>query len=189
MANLSYIDTVKSISTGWLFTKRDWLDKIDTITDKVVFSFLILAFVGSLSLIYFQGETKNSNEKAIGYVIFPIVILFGLYSLIRKTTENRLICIKTPFAGHRNKEFLLDFMRQNGYDFVRGSKEVIIADVEESISFNKIWKKTVTFIIADNKLYFNIVKKYPILNPPVLFTHLFLKRDLKKYFVNQALTK
>ncbi len=186
MANLSYIDTVKSTTTGWLIIKRDWLDKIDAITDKIVFSTLLISFVGCLSLIYFQGEIKNSNEKAIAYVVFPIAILFGLYGLFRKITENRLISFTTHFVGHRNKELLLLFLEQKGYDSVRGNKEVIIADVEESLSFNKIWKKTITFIVADNKIYLNIVKKYPVLNPPVLFTHLFLKRDLKKYFGDKA---
>lgn len=161
-------------------------DKIDAITDKIVFSSLLISFVGYLFLIYFQGEIKNSNEKAVAYVIFPIAILFALYGLFRKITENRLISFHTPFVEHRNKELLLVFLEENGYDFARGNKEVVIADFEESLSFNKFWKKTITFIVADNKIYFNIVKKYPILNPPVLFTHLFLKRNLKKYFGNKA---
>jgi hypothetical protein len=186
MANLSYIDTVKSTTTGWLIIKRDWLDKIDAITDKIVFSSLLISFVGCLFLIYFQGEIKNSSEKAISYVVFPIAILFGLYSLFRKITENRLTSFTTDFAGPRNKELLLIFLEQKGYDSVSGNKEVVITDVEETLSFNKIWKKTITFIVADNKIYFNIVKKYPVLNPPVLFTHLFLKRDLKKYFGDKA---
>ena len=184
MANLSYIDTVKSTATGWLIIKRDWLDKIDAITDKIVFSSLLISFVGCLFLIYFQGEIKNSNEKAVAYVVFPIAILFGLYGLFRKIAENRLISFGTQFAGHRNKELLLMFLEQKGYDFVRGNKEVVIADVEESLSFNKFWKKSITFIVADNKIYFNLVKKYPILNPPVIYTLIF-KTGLKKIFWRQ----
>ncbi len=186
MVNLTYIDTTKSIDKGRLIMKLNWLDNFEIITDRIAFSMLLASFVGCLSLIYFQGGINNSNEKAIGYVIFPIIISFSLYGLFRKITESRLISFETHFAEHRNKEVLLIFLEQKGYDFVRGNKEVVIADVEESLSFNKIWKKTITFIVADNKIYFNIVKKYPVLNPPVLFTHLFLKRDLKKYFSDQA---
>jgi hypothetical protein len=186
MANLSYIDTAKSIEKGRLIASLNWLDNIDKITDRIVFSLLLISFVGSLSLIYFQGEIKNSNEKAIAYVVFPVVISLGLYSLFRKITESKLISIETHFGRHRNKELLLAFLEQNGYDIYRDSKEIVIVDVEESLSFNKIWKKTITFILADNKIYFNITKKYPILNPPVLFTHLFLKLDLKKYFGDKA---
>jgi hypothetical protein len=192
MANLSYIDTAKSIEKGRLIASLNWLDNIDKITDRIVFSLLLISFVGSLSLIYFQGEIKNSNEKAIAYVVFPIIISFGLYSLFRKITESKLMSFETHFGRHRNKELLLAFLEQNGYYIYRDNKEIVIVDVEESLSFNKIWKKTITFILADNKIYFNIAKKYPILNPPVLFTHLFLQRDLKKYFgdkTNQTASK
>lgn len=177
MANLAYIDLEKSIETGRLVSKPDWFDMVD----KFVFSMLMVSLIGYPLLIYFTHEIKNANEKALGYVLFPIIILFGLYSLYRKLTDTTLLTVETGFDKQKNKEHLLDFITQKGYEIFRQSKDIIIVNSEESLSYNNIWTKTITFIISDRKIYFNIVKKYPRLNPPVLFTHLSLKADLKKF--------
>ena len=178
MANLSYIDIEKSIETGRLVSKKDWL----AILDRIVFSFLLIAFVTYPSLIYFQADIQNSNEKIIGYIIFPIIIVFGLYSLYRKAFENSLTSVDTVLGRHKTKKLLLEFLNDKGYDNFRQSTDIVIVNIEENLSFNNLWTKTITFIITDNKIYFNIVKNYPRLNPPVLFAHLFLKADIIKFF-------
>lgn len=76
---------------------------------------------------------------------------------------------------------MLAFLKLRGYEDFRQNKEVIIVTNEEDLSFNKLWTKTITFIVSDQVVYFNIVKNYLKLNPPVLFSDLFLKRDLKKF--------
>ncbi len=134
------------------------------------------------TLLFFEIDIDNPNDKAVAFTILPLVILFGLYGLYRKLTETRLIYIETLFTQHRNKKLLVDFLKLKGYDIFRDSKEVIIATNEESLSFNMLWTKTFTFIISERKIYFTIVKNYPKVSPPVLFTHLFLKADLKKFF-------
>ena len=77
---------------------------------------------------------------------------------------------------------MLEFLKQKGYEVFTESKDIIIVNVEESLSFNNLWTKTITFITDDRKIYFTMVKNYPKINPPVFFSHWSLKADLKKYF-------
>ena len=177
MANLSYIDIEKSINTKRLVYKRSWIDTLD----KIVFSMLCISLVAYPILLFFQLDINNPNERALAFTIFPLTILFGLYGLYRKLTETKLLRIETALARHKNKEMLLAFLKYRGYEIFRQNKDVIIAADEEELSVNKIWTKTITFIICDRAIYFNMVKNYLKLSPPVLLSHLFLKRDLKKF--------
>ena len=127
-------------------------------------------------------NVNSSNNRAIGFVIFPLIILFGLYGLYRKLSEKKLIGINTSLPRHKNKENLLEFLKLNGYEVSRESKEIVIVNVEDILSFNKLWTKTITFIVDDRRIYFTIVKNHTKLNPPVFFSHWSLKADLKKYF-------
>lgn len=182
MANLSYIDTEKSIATGRLSFNRSGLDKFQQITDTIVWSTLCIAIMFYPTYAYFHISINSSNDRAVAFVLSPLIILFGLFGLYRKLTEKNLIGIDTPLPRHKNKELLLEFLKQNGYEIFRESKEVVIVNVKESLSFNNLWTKTITFIIDDRNIYFTMVKNYPKINPPVFFSHWSLRADLKKYF-------
>jgi hypothetical protein len=182
MSNLSNIDTEKSIADGRLSFNRSRLDKVGQITDTIVWSTLCIAIIFYPTLVYFHFNINSSNDRAFAFVLFPLIILFGLYGLYRKVTENKLIGIDTSSSRQKNKEYLLQFLKLKGYEVFRESKEVVIVNVEESLSFNKLWTKTITFIIDDRRIYFTMVKNYPKINPPVFFSHWSLKSDLKKYF-------
>jgi hypothetical protein len=182
MANLSYIDTEKSIAAGRLSLNRSRFDKVEQITDTIAWSTLCIGIMFYPTLSYFHVNINASNDRAVAFGLFPIIILCGLYGLYRKLSEMKLIAIDTLLPRHKNKEYLLEFLKINGYEVVRENKEIVIANVEESLSFNNLWTKTITFIIADRRMYFTIVKNYPKINPPVFFSHWSLKADLKKYF-------
>lgn len=181
MANLSYIDTEKSIAAGRLSFNRSGFNKFEQITDTIVWSTLCIAIMFYPTLAYFHVNINSLNDRAVAFVLFPLIILFGLYGLYRKLTEKKLIGIDTSSPRHKNKEYLLEFLKLNGYEVFRESKEVVIVNVEESLSFNNHWTKTITFIIDDRRIYFTMVKNYPKINPPVFFSHWSLKADLKKF--------
>lgn len=185
MANLSYIDIERSISRSRLVYKRSWLD----ILDKVVFSVLCISMMTYPSLVLFRTDLNNPNDKVLAMTILSLAILFGLYGLYRKLTETKLLRIETSFARHKNKEMLLAFLKQRSHEIFRQNKEVIIVTDEEDLSLNKLWTKTITFIISDQVILFNIVKNYPKLNPPVLSSHFFLKRDLKKFVADYEMNE
>ena len=184
MANLSYINTELSIEKGRLISKRNGLDKVDYFADKIVWSTLCIGLIFYPTLAYFHVNIRSSNDRAVAFFLFPLIISFGLYGLWRKLTENNLILIPTSFSRQKNKEYLLNFLKQNNYQTFRESKDIVIVSVEENLSFNNIWSKTITFIIDDEGIYFTMVKDYPRLNPPVFFSHFSLKSDIKKYFQN-----
>lgn len=182
MANLTYIDTEKSIAAGRLSFNRNGLDKVEQITDTIVWSTLCIAIIFYPTLAYFHININSSNGRVVAFVLLPLIILFGLYGLYRKLTEKKLISIDTSLPRNKNKEYLLEFLKLNGYEVFRESKELVIVNVEESLSFNNLWTKTITFIIDDNRIYFTMVKNYPKINPPIFISHWSLKADLKQYF-------
>ncbi|NNV57257.1 hypothetical protein [Limnovirga soli] len=182
MANLSYINTEKSITDGRLSINRSGLNKVEHITDTIAWSTLCVAMVFYPTFAYFHVNLNNSNDRALAFVLFPLIILFGLFGLFRKLIEKKLIVIETSSPRHTNKKHLLEFLKLNGYEVFGESKEVIIVSFEENLSYDNRWTKTITFIIDDGRIYFTMVKNYPKVNPPVFFSHWSLKADLKKYF-------
>jgi hypothetical protein len=185
MANLSYIDTEKSIVSGRLFLNRSRIDKFEELIDTIGWSVLCLGLIFYPALAYFHVDISSPNDRAVAFVLFPLIILCGIYGLYRKLTEKKLICIDTLSPMHKNKEYLLEFLKLNGYEVFRENNKVVIVNVEESHSFNNLWTKTITFILKDRRIYFAMVKNYPHINPPVFFSHWSLKTELKKYFRNK----
>ncbi|MEO6819656.1 MAG: hypothetical protein ABI266_08095 [Ginsengibacter sp.] len=102
----------------------------------------------------------------------------------RTIKESRQTFIDTPFGQIKNHEVLCEFLQEFSYDIFQSSKDVITVNEESELSYDGHWSKDITFIICEGKIYFNIVKNYPISNPSVFFSHLILKYDLKKYFSN-----
>jgi len=182
MTDISYIDTEKSIATRRLSLNRSTLDKIEQITDTFAWSMLCIAMIFYPTFAYFHVTINNSNDRTVAFVLFPLIILFGLFGLYRKLTEKKLIVIDTSLPRQKNKEYLIEFLKLNGYQVYRESKDVVIVNVEETLSFNNLWTKTITFVVDDWRIYFTMLKNYPKINPPVFFSHWLLKADLKKYF-------
>ena len=179
MIILSDINLLKSIETGKLIRKDDWFDFIDTISFAVFPIALMLYSLIALSQINFDNPKDRTSFIVL---LSPIVFLSALYGLYRKLMEDRLSFIETHFGQHKNHEVLCEFLQEFSYDIFQSSKDVITVNEESELSYDGLWSKDITFIICERKIYFNIVRDYPIINPPVLFSHLILKHDLKKYF-------
>lgn len=179
MTQLSDIEISKSIETGNLIRKHGWFDITDKICVAVLFTALMIYSLLTFLQINFDDPKDRSSFLTI---LLPIIFLFALYGLYRTLIENRLTCIETSFEQSKNHELLCGFLKEFHYDTFRTSKEVIIVNDESELSYDGLWSKDITFIISERKIFFNIVKIYPIINPPVLFAHLILKNDLKKYF-------
>jgi len=186
MTNLSYIDTKNSIAKGRLSYKQGRLDKTERIVDTITWSILCSALMFYPTLAYFHVNINSSNDRTVAFVFFPLIFLFGLYGLYRKLVENNLMSINTSCPKQKGKEYLHEFLKQKGYEVYKENKDIVIVNVEESLSFNNLWTKTTTFIVDDNKIYFAMTKNYPKLNPPVFFSHWFLKTDLRKYFKDKS---
>ena len=180
MTKLSDIDIPKSIETGKLTRKHAWFDIIDRIIVAVIFTSLMIYS----SLLFLQINFNDPKDRASFLtIILPVIFLFALYCLYRTLIGNRLTSIETSFGQSKNHELLCSFLKDFNYDDIsQNSKEIIIVNDESEFSYDGLWLKKITFIISERRIFFNIVKIYPIINPPVLFSHLTLKHDLNKYF-------
>jgi len=179
MTKLSEIEISKSIETGKLIRKCAWFN----ITDKIAAGVIFIALMICSLLTFLQINLGDPKDRASFLTILsPVVFLFALYCLYRTLIGNRLTSIETSFGQRKNHELLCSFLKDFQYDIFQSSKEIIIVNDESELSFNGLWSKDITFIISERKILFNIVKIYPIINPPVLFSHLILRHDLKKYF-------
>lgn len=180
MIQFSDIDISKSIETRNLIcSKRDWFNILNRIGFALIFIALMINSTTSFLDINFNDP---KNRASFLTILLPTFFLFALYGLYRTLMENRLTCIETPFDQIKNREILCGFLKEFQYDTFRSSKEIIIVNEESELSYDGLWSEDITFIISERKIYFNIVKVYPRMNPPVLFSHLILKHDLKKYF-------
>jgi len=182
MSNSPHIEINKSISTGFLSVKQDWISVLKRIFTS--FLFLAMAIYGFVIQFKIQLEPGGIVDKFLLFIVSPILVLYGLHGAYRKVIELKLVSITTNYNFAENKRILLNFLHQYGYDILQESKDLIIACDENEFSFNRLWIKKISFIICEGKIYFNIVKQYPRRNPPVLIADLILKRDLKRYIKN-----
>ena len=74
---------------------------------------------------------------------------------------------------------LTNYLEENGFE-IKVSKNCIVARQAESFSFNNLYNKNITFIFADSYLGFIMTKDFRTVNPPVFFTHYFIRKDLTK---------
>ncbi len=179
MIQFSDIDISKSIETRSLICKRDWID----ILNRIGFAFIFITLMINSTISFLDINFEDPKDRASFLtILLPIFFLFALYGLYRTIMENRLTGIETSFGQIKNHELLCGFLKEFQYDTFRSSKEIIIVNEESELSYDGLWSENITFIISERKIYFNIVKVYPRMNPPVFFSHLIMKHDLKKYF-------
>jgi hypothetical protein len=108
-------------------------------------------------------------------------MILGIYGIFRTWNNRTLIKITTGLNNVENKALLIEFLHLRKYYIYSESKNYIVVVEEESMSVEDLWTKHFIFIINNNEILFNVQKHYPKLNPPVFFTHIFLRRDLKSF--------
>ena len=174
------IDINKSVQSGKLIYKKNWLAYLDIIAFVIMF----LALFTTPFLFISEMDINNSNDKIIVFITVILLIPFSIYGIFRKLNENKLLKVETSFDKKKNNDLVIAFLLKNESKIYKKSKEVIISKQEEELSYNWLWSKTITFIITDGAIYFNMVKNYPKLNPPVMFSHLLMLSDLRKFVSN-----
>ena len=179
MTELSDIEVSKSIETGKLIRNYAWFNITDKIAAAIIFTALMIYSL--LTFLQINVEDRKDRNSFLT-ILLSLVFLFALYCIYRILYGDRLTSIDTSFDQRKNHHLLCSFLKDFQHDIYQESKEIIIVNDESELSTNGLWSKNITFIISERKIFFNIVKVYPIINPPVLFSHLILKHDLKKYF-------
>lgn len=181
MIKLSDIEISKSIESGYLIRKRNWFDFVD----RILLAFISITLMWVLALSFLRIDLQNPKDRnSFLTVLLPLAFLFLLFVLYRVLMQNRLTCIETNLGESKNHEQLCLFIKEFQYDILKKSKEIIIVNEEDEFSFNGGWSKTIIFLISERKIYFNILYTTPKAVRTVLFFHLILKHDLKKFFSN-----
>lgn len=178
-----------SIKAGKVPLKEDILDKSIAFLSSFYFIFIcLLAIIWGLGMIL-SLSVEGEFTGFLIYVLAPLLIIFGIYGIYRVWKNRELLKIETSFSEMENKALLIDFLQQRKYHIISQTNNSIFVIEEESMSVNDLWTKHFTFIINDHAILFNVQKNYPRLNPPVFFTHILLKNDLKKFIAQKTKIK
>ncbi len=178
MRFIKNIDIEESIFRNKLVFQEEWRDKLDRFIVYLFFSEFIIFPAFSV----FELDQNNVNDKFVLFTILPLSMLFGIYVIYRKATEKYLITVPTPFDKQKNKQLLITFAEENNLEIYRKSNGCLIFN-ESLDDFNRSYKKSIVLIPLDNQVLFTILKEQYKLNLPTLTSHLFLKHDLKKFFL------
>lgn len=165
----------ESMSQSRLVFEESWLDKFNTLTVYLVFSPFILLPVE----MYLNESFINPNERFILYCVLPISVLSGLYIYYRSATEKRLTKIHTSLKRQDARQLLLNYAEKKGYEIYLKSNDCLIFN-ETYDDWNSNYKKTRIFFVQDKIIMFCIIRDSFKINMPILFSHLFLKVELKK---------
>jgi hypothetical protein len=174
MREIRKINVSESIKKRQLIFDESWMDKFNTLAVLILFGQLIY-----LPLIVVNYDNlANTEETPTIYWTFPILILIGLYVIIRGLTEKRLIKVTTMHDKQTIRTALLDYADRNKFEVYRDSANCIILNSPNYMDLSSSTCKTRIFLFKDGLLLFTVIRDNFKINLPVLFTHLFIKRDI-----------
>ncbi|MDP4269491.1 MAG: hypothetical protein Q8909_05135 [Bacteroidota bacterium] len=178
MRNISNINIGESVRRRKLILNEPKCDNSESIMVYITFgTFIFFAFIG---LVHFNFT--NTDESNL-IVILPIgILIFSVYIIYRKATENHLLKIKTPYNDVSIKQLLLEYSNNGSYEIYLNTNDCLILNETDIITdiTNSPYRTTIIILIEDNAVYFTVVKDQIKLNIPVLFTHYIILHDLKK---------
>jgi hypothetical protein len=177
MRQISNINIDLSIKKGKLTFEEDWSDKFNRFAVYVFFS----AFIYLPATLFIKETAANLSDRRFLYTMGILSILFGLYVIFRNATEKDLIKIETNLLRTNMRHLLLDFAENQQYEIYRKSDNCLIFN--EANLYNSSYKKTMIFLLQDNKVFFTVLRDNFKLNIPTLTTHLFLKRGISKLMI------
>lgn len=173
--NLKELNITESIKREKLIYTENWFDKLDRI---VIYLFFTWGFVLPF-LVYFNPHRDFSKTGIEFYLIF-IFSIFCAYIIFRKATEKKLTKIESEFDTEKNKELINEYCQKMGFEKYRNSKNIIIYNSVNPLSINSNYKTSRIFLIDKNKIYLTMLKENYKLNIPILFSQMFLKKDIEK---------
>ena len=175
LRNLKNLDIEESIKCKKLIYTENWFDKIDRFVIYIFFSF---GFISPF-LVYFDPY-RNSKETGIEYYLLFILSVFFGYSFYRKATEKQLTEIKSKFEIEQNRKLINNYCAEKGFEKYRNSINIIIYNSENDLSFNSNYKISRIFLLDNHSIYITMIKENHKLNIPVLFSQIFLRKDIEK---------
>lgn len=174
MRQISNINIDLSITKGKLTFDENWSDKFNRFAVYIFFSTLIYLPI----VVYLKETVANPSDSRLLNSIGILSILFGLYIFFRNATEKNLIKIETNLSKKEIRLLLLSYAEKQQYEIYRKSDNCLIFN--EANLYNSSYKKTIIFLLQDNKIFLTVLRDNFKLNVPTFTTHLIIKRDISK---------
>lgn len=121
------------------------------------------------------GEQKYSS------IILYLVLILALYNIYRKINELKLTTINMKLGKIKNNILVQKCALKLHCEILENNNEIIIVKYPINNFIFKQQFKFIFFIITDDAIKFTVLNNYSKINPPVLFTHLKIKKTLKQY--------
>jgi hypothetical protein len=176
MREIRKINVAESVSKRRLIFDESWMDKLNRLAVVIFFGQLIYL---PLIVMYYENFA-NTKEISILHWILLILIVIGLYGIIRALTEKHLIKITTVHDKQTIRTALLDYADRNKFEIYRDSNNCIILNSPNYLDLSSYTCKTRIFFFKDGLLLFTVIRDNLKINLPVLFTHLLIRRDITK---------
>jgi hypothetical protein len=180
MRRLKNLNIKKSIELNKLVYSEDWFDIFDRIAIYMFFSWGFL----TPFLVYFNSHRDYSKTGIEFYLLF-IFSLFCAFTIYRKATEKQLTKIVSKYTAEENKLYINEYCKKKGFEKHRNSGNVIIYNVRNYQSINPIYQTSRIFILDKNNIYLTMIQESHKFNFPVLFSQIFLKRDIRDLCQNK----
>jgi len=172
---LNNINFLQSLRAEKLVFDEDWGDALDRTVQYLLWSVLIFF---AISFVWHEDLTQVNNA-IVAYGIVPLVVTVATYVCYRKATEYRFALLPTKLPAAGSAALVLEFARQQKLEVFRSSRNLIVLN-EPTHGVNSTYRKTMVFLLTDGTIRFTVVRDMPKLSFPVLTSHLFLKRDLRR---------
>ena len=173
MQRQDFININKSIDTGYLTTvekKSFWL------YGELAFTILVFCNIAFAFCLLILEELKISNIPDRIFTILLVVLLaLTLYGIYRIIVEHKLSFFTHNLTKTNIKRIIFNHLTDLDKASVIETDDLVIAKKIKSYYYVEY-----VFLIKKDKVYFNITNHFPKLNPPIFFSHLYLKRDLQK---------
>lgn len=173
------IDIEKSIKTGWVHAPGDSSPTWKRILVAVYRAFPYnLVFTAALTVLI----VSNFAEVVM---VFQIPLgLFGLYGIIGGYYSGKLIKVKNELTANKSQSALVNYYKERGDNIAFNGNRILIVKEYTGTDVTGENYYEYTFIFDDNALYYTLYKQGSRANGPAVFTKMFTRLELKKFFRN-----
>jgi hypothetical protein len=174
--NVDDIDYRKSVESNKIVLKSKWMELIDF---SLFFCVIIIFAIYNLKALWIEGI---QNNVVIWFFISPISIVSMVFLGFKKINEKNFLEIETSFDKNHNREFVQQFVKENGFITSYNNENYLIAESLRKLASGK----QITFLFSSKMIKFNCLTSAARLRMPVFYYHYALKRKLVEKINNSS---
>jgi len=160
----------KSLILNKLVLKSKWMEAID-----------FLLFLGSITIfamynlkaLWIEGIQNNINYW---FFLSPLSISLMIFLAYKKVNEKRLVVIQTPLNKNENREFVLEFVKENGFIVAYNNENYLIAESLRKFSSGK----QISFLFANKEIKFNCLTQTALIRMPEFLYSNSLRKNIEE---------